>query len=155
MDTVHICSSRTNLKKHICLCSHACRCQRSIVVYSYCPYIIFQDFYSEINRKELYLRYVYKLSELHRACDNYTEAGYTLRQHADLLRWTSDPLSTALRSPHHRTIDRHGELKEKLYEDIISYFDRGKVRLNLCWLVQKLGSFCWNVICFQELVHST
>ncbi|XP_042238025.1 dedicator of cytokinesis protein 1-like isoform X2 [Homarus americanus] len=85
------------------------------------------DFYSEINRKELYLRYVYKLSELHLACDNYTEAGYTLRQHADLLRWSSDPLSVALRSPHYLNIDRHDELKEKLYEEIISYFDKGKM----------------------------
>ncbi|KAG7160013.1 Dedicator of cytokinesis protein 2-like [Homarus americanus] len=76
---------------------------------------------------ELYLRYVYKLSELHLACDNYTEAGYTLRQHADLLRWSSDPLSVALRSPHYLNIDRHDELKEKLYEEIISYFDKGKV----------------------------
>lgn len=89
----------------------------------------FQDFYSEINRKELYLRYVYKLSELHLACDNYTEAGYTLRQHADLLRWSPDPLSNALRSPHYTTIDRHDELKEKLYEEIIGFFDKGKVRI--------------------------
>ncbi|XP_069941837.1 dedicator of cytokinesis protein 1 isoform X2 [Cherax quadricarinatus] len=93
------------------------------------------DFYSEINRKELYLRYVYKLSELHLACDNYTEAGYTLRQHANLLRWSPDPLSTALRSPHYHTIDHHDELKEKLYEEIISYFDKGKMwedALTLC-----------------------
>ncbi|XP_071513992.1 dedicator of cytokinesis protein 2 isoform X2 [Panulirus ornatus] len=93
------------------------------------------DFYSEIHRKELYLRYVYKLSELHLACDNYTEAGYTLQQHAALLRWSPDPLSSALRSPHHISLGRHDELKEKLYEEIISYFDKGKMwedALTLC-----------------------
>ncbi|XP_068248213.1 dedicator of cytokinesis protein 2 isoform X3 [Palaemon carinicauda] len=92
------------------------------------------DFYSEINRKELYLRYVYKLQDLHLGCDNYTEAGYTLLQHANLLRWSSEDLQPALKSPLVRCV-KHDELKEKLYERIISYFDKGQMwedALQLC-----------------------
>ncbi|XP_045614067.1 dedicator of cytokinesis protein 1 isoform X2 [Procambarus clarkii] len=114
------------------------------------------DFYSEINRKELYLRYVYKLSELHLACDNYTEAGYTLLQHANLLRWSPDPLSTALRSPHYHTIDRHDDLKERLYEEIISYFDKGKMwedALTLCKeLVKHYEEVIINYVKLSELL---
>ncbi|KAK4298449.1 hypothetical protein Pmani_029209 [Petrolisthes manimaculis] len=85
------------------------------------------DFYAEIKRKELYLRYVYKLSNLHLDCDNYTESGYTLKLHADLLHWTNDPLSTALRSPLYPKVNQHGVLKEMLYGQIIDHFDKGKM----------------------------
>lgn len=41
--------------------------------------ISFQNFYkNEIDRKEMYLRYVYKLHDLHIASDNFVEAGCTL-----------------------------------------------------------------------------
>ncbi|XP_076042771.1 dedicator of cytokinesis protein 1-like isoform X4 [Oratosquilla oratoria] len=93
------------------------------------------DFYSEINRKELYLRYVYKLAELHLMCDNFTEAAYTLKLHAELLKWSQDPIYHAITSPRHPSLGRHEDLKEALYHDIISYFDQGKMweaALNLC-----------------------
>lgn len=33
-----------------------------------------------------HLRYLYKLCDLHKECDNYTEAAYTLLLHAKLLK---------------------------------------------------------------------
>ncbi|XP_050707802.1 dedicator of cytokinesis protein 1-like isoform X3 [Eriocheir sinensis] len=93
------------------------------------------DFYSKINRKELYLRYVYKLCKLHLDCDNYTEASYSLMLHSNLLSWTPAPLGPSLKSPLHDTVMTHNELKERLYEDIIVYFDKGKMweeALKLC-----------------------
>ncbi|MEQ2265870.1 Dedicator of cytokinesis protein 1, partial [Xenotaenia resolanae] len=44
------------------------------------------NFYKEIDREEMYIRYLYKLCDLHRECDNYTEAAYTLLLHAKLLK---------------------------------------------------------------------
>lgn len=85
------------------------------------------DFYSEINRKEMYIRYVNKLCDLHLECDNYTEAAYSLKLHSKLLNWSSDslpPLLKSIRYPHCQT---HRELKEALYYDIIHYFDKGKM----------------------------
>ena len=39
-----------------------------------CP----QNFYREIEKEELYIRYIYKLAELHKRDQSYTEAGFTL-----------------------------------------------------------------------------
>ncbi|KAH0557836.1 dedicator of cytokinesis protein 2 isoform X1 [Cotesia glomerata] len=85
------------------------------------------DFYSEINRKEMYIRYVNKLCELHLECDNYTEAAYTLKLHSLLLDWSDQPLSSLLRSNRYPACQTHRELKEALYNDMIIYFDKGKM----------------------------
>ncbi|KAK3913017.1 Dedicator of cytokinesis protein 1 [Frankliniella fusca] len=85
------------------------------------------DFYSEINRKEMYIRYVNKLCDLHLECDNFTEAAHTLRLHSQLLQWSDAPLPPLLRSPRHLNCDTHRQLKEALYYDIVKYFDKGKM----------------------------
>ena len=99
-----------------------------------------QDFYSEINRKEMYIRYVNKLCGLHLECDNYTEAAYTLKLHSKLLNWSDASLPPLLKSDKYPSCQTHRELKEALYYDIIDYFDKGKVwycsyfLFNLCVL---------------------
>ena len=63
---------------------------------------------SKQRRQEMYLRYVYKLHDLHvpqngnngatsNSQINYTEAGFTLKLHADLLDWTNRTLHSDLR----------------------------------------------------------
>ena len=71
---------------------------------------------SKQRRQEMYLRYVYKLHDLHifsSNCSNannnnnngsllsshinYTEAGFTLKLHADLLEWSNRTLHSDLR----------------------------------------------------------
>ena len=42
---------------------------------------LLQNFYKEIDKQELYIRYIYKLAELHQHNQNYTEAGFTLLLH--------------------------------------------------------------------------
>uniref|UniRef100_A0A1B6BYQ6 Dedicator of cytokinesis protein 3 n=1 Tax=Clastoptera arizonana TaxID=38151 RepID=A0A1B6BYQ6_9HEMI len=90
-----------------------------------CTFNLLNFYKNEINRKEMYLRYIYKLHALHVPADNFTEAGYTLKLYADSLDWTNniitgDPGVT------------HGQMewqrKEELYQQIIKYFDKGK-----CW----------------------
>ncbi|XP_043247936.1 dedicator of cytokinesis protein 1 isoform X3 [Colletes gigas] len=85
------------------------------------------EFYSEINRKEMYIRYVNKLCELHLECDNYTEAAYSLKLHSQLLAWSDQPLLPILRSHRYLSCQTHRELKEALYNDMIEYFDKGKM----------------------------
>ncbi|XP_053976094.1 dedicator of cytokinesis protein 1 isoform X2 [Hylaeus volcanicus] len=85
------------------------------------------EFYSEINRKEMYIRYVNKLCELHLECDNYTEAAYSLKLHSQLLAWSDQPLPPLLRSHRYLLCQTHRELKEALYNDMIKYFDKGKM----------------------------
>nr|CAD7417416.1 unnamed protein product [Timema poppensis] len=84
-----------------------------------------QNFYkNEINRKEMYLRYIYKLHDLHLPADNFTEAGFTMKLYADQLTWTSRVLVS---DPQYAGL-QEWQRKEQLYNQIITYFDRGK-----CW----------------------
>ncbi|XP_018587206.2 dedicator of cytokinesis protein 5 [Scleropages formosus] len=85
------------------------------------------NFYKEKKREDIYIRYLYKLRDLHLHCENYTEAAYTLLLHAELLEWSDKPCA-----PH--LIPRDGlqgwtqqELKEKLFQEIICYLDKGKM----------------------------
>lgn len=86
-----------------------------------------QNFYNHINRKEMYIRYVNKLCELHLECDNFTEAAYTLRLHSKLLMWSNSEISFMLKSSRYPNYLTHRELKEKIYYEMIDYFDKGKV----------------------------
>jgi hypothetical protein len=56
------------------------------------------NFYKcEPNREEMFLRYIYKLHDLHLPAENYVEAAFTLKMHADLLGWTNRSLHADLR----------------------------------------------------------
>ncbi|XP_048584524.1 dedicator of cytokinesis protein 1 isoform X2 [Nematostella vectensis] len=83
------------------------------------------NFYKEIRREEMFIRYVYKLCDMHLAIENYTEAAFTLLLHADLLEWCDQPVFTG-QGKYQATTQR--QLKESLYTDMIDYFDKGK-----CW----------------------
>ncbi|CAB3976622.1 dedicator of cytokinesis 1 isoform X2 [Paramuricea clavata] len=82
------------------------------------------NFYKEIKRDEMYIRYLYKLYDLHVSVENYTEAAFTLLLHADILKWSDDAIS----------IDDHGKfqaetqrcMKEKLFKEIIELFNKGQ-----------------------------
>lgn len=84
------------------------------------------QFYSEVNRKEMYIRYVNKLCDLHMEFDNYTEAAFTLKLHSNLLMWNDTQLPPLLKSHRHPNCQTHRQLKESLYNEIIDYFDKGK-----------------------------
>ncbi|XP_021375284.1 dedicator of cytokinesis protein 1-like isoform X4 [Mizuhopecten yessoensis] len=85
------------------------------------------NFYHDIDRQEMYIRYLYKLCDLHIECDNYTEAANTLMLHVNLLQWSDDNLPLMLQSNWYPNVHTHRGLKEMLYYDIISYFDKGKM----------------------------
>ncbi|XP_078717845.1 dedicator of cytokinesis protein 1-like isoform X3 [Lampetra fluviatilis] len=85
------------------------------------------NFYKEIEREEIYIRYLYKLHDLHLQCDNYTEAGYTLLLYTHLLKWSDDPCASHLNLRGAQKGNTQRELKEMLYGDIIGYFDKGKM----------------------------
>ncbi|RWS31375.1 hypothetical protein B4U80_06775 [Leptotrombidium deliense] len=85
------------------------------------------EFYQKIGRQEMHIRYLYKLCDLHLECENYTEAAFTLLLHTKLLTWSDEPLSAPLKNDKYPDCETHRELKEKLYKEIIDYFDKGKM----------------------------
>ncbi|KAM9380130.1 dedicator of cytokinesis protein 1 isoform 9-T9 [Phaethornis superciliosus] len=84
------------------------------------------NFYKEIEREEMYIRYLYKLCDLHKECDNYTEAAYTLLLHAKLLKWSEEACAAHLTQRDGYQAATQGQLKDQLYQEIINYFDKGK-----------------------------
>uniref|UniRef100_A0A673J0E7 Dedicator of cytokinesis protein 1-like n=1 Tax=Sinocyclocheilus rhinocerous TaxID=307959 RepID=A0A673J0E7_9TELE len=85
------------------------------------------NFYKEIEREEMYIRYLYKLCDLHKECDNYTEAGYTLLLHAKLLKWSEEACAAHLTQRDGYQATTQCQLKDQLYQEIINYFDKGKM----------------------------
>ncbi|XP_025068357.1 dedicator of cytokinesis protein 2 [Alligator sinensis] len=93
------------------------------------------NFYKDINREGMYIRYLYKLRDLHLDCENYTEAAYTLLLHTWLLKWSDEQCSPQVMSTEFQCSQTHRQLKENLYEKIIEYFDKGKMweeAISLC-----------------------
>ncbi|XP_059577139.1 dedicator of cytokinesis protein 2 [Alligator mississippiensis] len=85
------------------------------------------NFYKEIDRQAMYIRYLYKLKDLHVSYENYTEAAYTLLLHAQLLKWSDEPNTAPTQALHGRNLHTQRQLKEALYNQIIDYFDQGKM----------------------------
>ncbi|GAB1295927.1 Dedicator of cytokinesis protein 2 [Apodemus speciosus] len=93
------------------------------------------NFYKDNNREEMYIRYLYKLRDLHLDCDNYTEAAYTLLLHTWLLKWSDEQCASQVMQTGQQHPQTHRQLKETLYETIIGYFDKGKMweeAISLC-----------------------
>uniref|UniRef100_A0A4W4HML0 Dedicator of cytokinesis 1 n=1 Tax=Electrophorus electricus TaxID=8005 RepID=A0A4W4HML0_ELEEL len=71
--------------------------------------------------------YLYKLCDLHKECDNYTEAAYTLLLHAKLLKWSEEACAAHLTQRDGYQATTQGQLKDQLCQEIINYFDKGKM----------------------------
>ncbi|XP_048462200.1 dedicator of cytokinesis protein 3 [Rhincodon typus] len=83
------------------------------------------NFYkSEINKEEMYIRYIHKLCDMHLQADNYTEAAFTLMLYWELLHWEDRTLREFLHYPAQTEWQR----KEGLCRQVINYFNKGK-----CW----------------------
>uniref|UniRef100_A0AAX7U030 Dedicator of cytokinesis 1 n=1 Tax=Astatotilapia calliptera TaxID=8154 RepID=A0AAX7U030_ASTCA len=105
------------------------------------------NFYKEIDREEMYIRYLYKLCDLHKECDNYTEAAYTLLLHAKLLKWSDEACAAHLTQRDGYQATTQGQLKDHLYQEIINYFDKGKFEiLNSFGLIRKQAQFYENIV---------
>lgn len=84
------------------------------------------EYYEGICKREMYIRYLYKLRDLHIHLGDFTEVAFTLEHHYRLLLWTDETLPSNLRSPDFAESDTHRDLKEKLSYEMIRYFDSGK-----------------------------
>jgi hypothetical protein len=81
------------------------------------------NFYKEMGREEIYIRYIYHLAELHKASQNWVEAANTLLLHAELLQWSITMQKQEGAFPRQTSAER----KEALYDEIVTLFDKGKV----------------------------
>ncbi|KAM6977028.1 dedicator of cytokinesis protein 3-like isoform 1-T1 [Aplochiton taeniatus] len=86
---------------------------------------LMQNFYkSEINKEDMYIRYIHKLCDLHIHAEDFTEAAFTLLLYWELLQWEDRPLREFLHYPSQSEWQR----KENLSRKVLHYFNKGK-----CW----------------------
>uniref|UniRef100_A0A8C4HZQ9 Dedicator of cytokinesis protein 3 n=1 Tax=Dicentrarchus labrax TaxID=13489 RepID=A0A8C4HZQ9_DICLA len=83
------------------------------------------NFYkSEVNKEDMYIRYIHKLCDLHLQAEDFTEAAFTLLLYWELLQWEDRPLRDFLHYP----CQSEWQRKENLSRKILHYFNKGK-----CW----------------------
>lgn len=83
------------------------------------------DFMKDMQKEDIYIRYVHDLAHAQEKAKNGTEAGLALQLHADLYSWNSNKILPALTSPAfpaQSAFDR----KEAIYFQLIQHFENGR-----------------------------
>lgn len=82
------------------------------------------NFLKDMQKEDMFIRYVHQLAEVQARLHNKTEAGLALRLHADLYTWEPTSLKplTHPAFPEQSSFDR----KERLYFEMIKYFEEGE-----------------------------
>lgn len=83
------------------------------------------EFLRDIQKEEIFVRYVHQLAILQADARNHTEAGLALRLHADLYDWDPTKVASASADPPFPS-QSHFERKERIYFEMIKYFEEGE-----------------------------
>ena len=81
------------------------------------------NFYKDLEKEHIFIRYVHQLADVQKQMNNYTEAGLALQLHADQYSWGST-LVRALDEPRYPEQSSF-ERKEHLYFEMITCFEEG------------------------------
>lgn len=81
------------------------------------------DFLKDMQKQDVYIRYVHQLADIQIGLHNNAEAGLAIRLHADLYAWNSSLVSplTDPKFPQQTSFER----KEQLYFEMIKYYEEG------------------------------
>ena len=96
------------------------------------------NFLKDMQKEEIFIRYVHQLAAVQAELHNKTEAGLALRLHADLYTWDLTivkPLTDPA-LPEQSSFDR----KERLYFEMIKYFEEGEAWLSALSSYQELAN---------------
>ncbi|KAK0705613.1 hypothetical protein B0H67DRAFT_498602 [Lasiosphaeris hirsuta] len=83
------------------------------------------EFLRDMQKEEIFIRYVHQLANLQADARNHAEAGLALRLHADLYDWDPTRTTHALQDPEFPA-QTHFERKERIYFDMIKHFEDGE-----------------------------
>jgi dedicator of cytokinesis protein 3 len=83
------------------------------------------EFMKDMDREDIFIRYVHELAQSQAADHNYTQAGLALQFHADLYSWEPTRILPVLSNPAYPEQSAF-ERKEALYFEIIRHFEDGK-----------------------------
>lgn len=83
------------------------------------------EFLRDMQKEDIFIRYVHQLAELQSNAGNRTEAGLALRLHADLYQWDPAKILPPLDDPEFPA-QSHFDRKERIYFDMIKNFEEGE-----------------------------
>ena len=112
------------------------------------------EFLRDMQKEEIFVRYVHQLAAFQAEWRNFAEAGLALRLHADLYEW--DPTSHLAPLPEPEFPAQTAfERKEKIYFDMIKYFEEGESWSNALTGYKELqAQYESNVFDFAKLART-
>ncbi|KAF2205630.1 hypothetical protein GQ43DRAFT_477220 [Delitschia confertaspora ATCC 74209] len=112
------------------------------------------EFLKDMQKENIYIRYVHQLVELQADAQNFTEAGLALRLHAELYEWDPTTMVGALNDPHFPP-QTSFERKEQLYFQMIKYFEDGQSWDNaLGTYIELATQYEHNIFDFSKLARA-
>lgn len=112
------------------------------------------EFLKDMQKEDIYIRYVHQLVDIQLDAQNYTEAGLALRLHAELYEWdpnvTVDPLTEPSFPP-----QAAFERKEQLYFQMIDHYENGQSWDNALAAYMELATqYEHNIFDFAKLART-
>lgn len=112
------------------------------------------EFLRDMQKEEIFVRYVHQLAALQSEARNHAEAGLALRLHADLYDWDPAKQTPALVDPDFPA-QSHFDRKERIYFDIIKHFEDGEAWTSALETYRELQTqYETNVFDFAKLART-
>jgi hypothetical protein len=112
------------------------------------------EFLKDMQKEDIYIRYVQQLVDLQAEAQNYTEAGLALRLHAELYDWDPCVVLDALSAPAFPA-QTSFERKEQLYFQMINFYELGESWDNALGTYMELATqYEHNVFDFAKLARA-
>jgi dedicator of cytokinesis protein 3 len=112
------------------------------------------EFLRDMQKEEIFIRYVHQLAQLQSDARNPTEAGLALRLHADLYEWDPTKIVPPLTDPEFPAQSQF-DRKERIYFDIIKNFEEGEAWSSALAAYQELQQqYLENVYDFNKLART-
>ncbi|KAL0260375.1 Deoxycytidine kinase 1 [Diplodia seriata] len=112
------------------------------------------EFLKDMQKEDIYIRYVHQLAEIQADAGNHTEAGLALRLHAELYEWDANMTVPGLEHPGFPSQSSF-ERKEQLYFEMIKHYEEGMSWNNALQAYQELATqYETNIFDFSKLART-
>ena len=112
------------------------------------------EFLRDMQKEEIFIRYVHQLAALQSDSRNHAEAGLALRLHADLYEWDPTKHTDPLVEPQFPAQTQF-ERKERIYFDMIKHFEDGESWSNALTAYKELQfQYETNIFDFAKLART-
>ena len=112
------------------------------------------EFLRDMQKEQIFIRYVHQLADLQATARNHKEAGLALRLHADMYEWDPTSLVQALVEPEFPAQTQF-ERRERIYFEMITHFEEGEAWSSALDAYQELQTqYQNNVFDFPKLART-